>query len=337
MMSPGKPARPDRPDEQIARRGGARRYPAFARSVTRFAPLLVLIALLAGASAVQPSLLSLYSLGVLADESSVILLMATAQTILILLGGIDLSMAALAALASVLTALTLPSMGVVGVLAALASTTLIGAFHGLIHTRAQIPSLIVTLAGLGLWSGTALMIAHTTIPVDAGDSVIGWLQSSSFGVPHTFGLALAAFFALSTALRWLPFGRYVRAIGMDERAALLSGIQVGRIKILVLALSGLFSGLAGLAMMARTSSGSPTIADNLLVPSIAAVLIGGTAITGGVGGLARTFAGVLTMTVLRVGIAVVGLDPAYEPILYGVLVIGAAALTIDRSKMRIVK
>ena len=89
-------------------------------------------------------------------------------------------------------------------------------------------------------------------------------------------------------------------------------------------------------MVARDPSGSPTIADSLLLPSIAAVVIGGTSITGGVGGLGPNFIGALTVTVLRVGFSA-GLDPAYEPIAYGVVVIAAGALTIDRSKAQIVK
>jgi ribose transport system permease protein len=138
-------------------------------------------------------------------------------------------------------------------------------------------------------------------------------------------------------LRWLPFGRYVYAIGKGERAALVSGIPVVRVKMLAFALSGLFAGFAGMEMVARTHSGHPTIADALLLPCIAAVVVGGTAITGGSGGLGRTLVGVLIIAVLRVGIAVVGLDPGYEPLAYGIVVIGAVALTIDRSKITIVK
>jgi ribose transport system permease protein len=93
----------------------------------------------------------------------------------------------------------------------------------------------------------------------------------------------------------------------------------------------------GPGAMLGDSSGSPTIADSLLLPSVAAVVIGGTSITGGVGGLGCTLIGAMTITVLRVGFGTVGLDPAYEPIAYGVLVIAAVALTIDRSKVQIVK
>lgn len=302
-----------------------------------FVPLAVLLALLGAVGVAEPSFLSLNNLSVLAGESSVILLLATAQTIVILLGGIDLSMAALTALASVLIALALPSMGFGGVLGVLALTTLIGAFQGTIHARAQLPSVVVTLAGFGIWSGIALAIAHTTIPVSAGYSAVGWLDDSSFGVPHSFALAATALLVLAASLRWLPLGRAIYAIGLNARAAQLSGIRVGRVTILAFALTGLFSGLAGMAMVARTYSGNPTIADSLLLPSIAAVLIGGNAMTGGVGGLGRTLIGVLTVTVLRVGIAATGFDPAYEPIVYGVLVVVAVALTTDRSKILVAK
>jgi len=307
------------------------------QAARRFAPLAVLIGLLSALAAIEPSFLSPYAVNVLADESSVILILATAQTVVILLGGIDLSMAAIASLASVLIALALPAVGPSGIVGVLALATLIGAVQGFVHTRAQIPSVIVTLAGLGMWSGLALTIAKTTIPVTAGYFAVGWLTRSSFGVPNSFSVALAALMVLAAALHLLPFGRHVYAIGMAERATLLSGVRVGRVKILGFALTGLFSGLAGLAMVARTSSGSPTIADSLLLPSIAAVVIGGTSITGGVGGLGRTLIGTMTITVLRVGFATIGLDPAYEPIAYGVVVIAAAALTIDHSKAHIVK
>ena len=300
-------------------------------------PLLALLALLGAVGVAAPSFLSVDSLAVLADESSVILLLATAQTLVILLGGIDLSMAALAALASVLIALSLPGLGWVGVMGTLALTTLLGAFQGFVHARAQLPSVIVTLAGLGIWSGVALAIAQATIPVTEGHAAVAWLEGSSLGVPHAFAFAAAALGALAAALRWLPLGRHIRAIGLNPQVALLSGVRVWRVKLIVFALTGLFSGLAGMLMVARTYSGSPTAADSLLLPSIAAVLIGGTAMTGGVGGLARTLVGTLAITVLRVGIAAAGVDPAFEPIAYGVLVVLVVALTTDRSGVSIAK
>jgi len=169
------------------------------------------------------------------------------------------------------------------VFAVLGLTTCLGACQGFVHARAQIASVVVTLAGLGLWSGLALAIGHTTIPIDAAYPAVAWLDGVSFGMPHSFAFAAAALFCVSVCLYGLPFGREVYAIGANPRVAQLSGIFLGRVKTLVFALSGLFSGLAGAAMVPRTASGNPTIADSLLLPSIAAVLIGGTAMSGGSG------------------------------------------------------
>ena len=226
--------------------------------------------------------------------------------------------------------------GAVGLLAVLALTTGIGAVQGFVHAKAQIASFVVTLAGLGLWSGAALTIAHTTIPVSAGYEVVGWLKGASSAC-RTPSLFRRGVLVLAAALRWLPFGRYVYAIGwarspLSSRA---SGSRASRFSPMLSA--GFSPGWREWLMVARTYSGNPTIADSLLLPSIAAVVVGGTAITGGSGGLGRTLVGALTIAVLRVGIAVVGLDPAYEPIAYGMLVAAAVALTIDRSKTAIVK
>jgi ribose transport system permease protein len=303
----------------------------------KFAPTMVFVALLAIFGMLEPSFLSRYSLGVLAGESSVILVLAIGQTLVILMGGIDLSMAALASLVSVLLALVLPGAGVPGLVAVLLLATLIGAIQGYIHARAQIPSFIVTLAGMGILSGAALVIGQTTIILQGGNEAVSWLSGRIAGVPRSFVFAVALLLALLSALRWFPFGRYIYAIGLGELATLLSGVKVARTKIMVFALSGFCAGVAGMMLVARTQSGNPTIADSLLLPSIAAVVVGGTAITGGIGGLMRTLIGALTIGVLRVGMAVVGLNPAYEPIAYGVLIACAVALTIDRSKTLIVK
>jgi ribose transport system permease protein len=305
--------------------------------VAALLPAAVLVALLLAIGAVVPSFLTAGSLAVLAGESSVIMVMAIGQTVVILLGRIDLSVAALASFASVLIALVVPLLGLPGLLLVLALMTAIGATQGLAHHVAQVPSFVVTLGGLGLWSGMALTIAHTTIPVYQGYETVGWLQSSLLGVPDAFGFAVAALTLVAAALRWTPIGRAVYAIGLAEPAAILSGLQVGLVKVGAFALSGLCAGLAGMVMVSRTYSGNPTIADSLLLPSIAAVVVGGTAITGGIGGLGRTLVGVLTVGVLRVGMAVMGLDPAYEPLAYGALIIIAVALTIDRVRTLIVK
>ena len=230
---------------------------------SEFMPLVVLVVLVLVIGLVQPSFLSLYSMRVLAGESAVILLMAIGETIVILLGGIDLSLAALASLGSVLLAYWLPPLGWLGLLLMLGFVTLAGALQGVIHAKAQVPSFVVTLAGMGLWGGIAITIAHTTIPVNKGFEVVGWLKGSTGGVPHSFAFAVVVLLIMAAALRWLPLGRYVYAIGLAEPAAIVSGIRTTRIKILAYTLSGLLAGLTAMVMVARTYGGNPTIANAL--------------------------------------------------------------------------
>ena len=317
--------------------GARRRSRARSELAADLAPVGVLGGLVLIVSAFSPSFLSVYSLQVLAAESSVILLLAIGQTIVILLGGIDLSVASTASLTSVLVALLLPGFGAGAVVFALGIAGLIGALQGFVHARAKIPSFIVTLAGLGLWSGIALAIAHTTIPVTGRLEVVSWLNGLSAGVPNAFMVALGTLALFQAALPRSRFGRYLHAIGLAERAALLSGVPVWRVKTIAFAASGLCAGLAGVDMVARTGSGNPTIADSLLLPAIAAVLLGGTALTGGHGNLVRTLVGACITSVMRVGIALAGIAPAWEAIAYGAVVIIAVAMTVDRRPTSAVK
>ena len=307
-------------------------------AATLLMPIAVLFVLVGAVAYVNSDFLSLQSLKVVVDESSVMLVLAAGETLVILAGGIDLSIAALASLATVMLALSLPSIGWLAIPTVLVATSLAGALQGFIHVRAQIPSFVVTLGGTALWSGVALLAANaSSIPVIKGYDVVGWAFGDIAGIPSAFLVALFVAGSFGAALHWLPFGRRIYATGNAESAALMSGIQVGAVKVLAFAGSGFCSGLAGVLLVARTFNGAPTMATSLQLPTIAAVVVGGTAITGGFGGMGRTVIGALIITVLRVGFGVMGLDPAFVPIAYGAVLVGSVALTIDRSKLSVVK
>jgi ribose transport system permease protein len=308
------------------------------KRVLAVAPIVVLIALILGVSSMAPRFLTVGSMRVLGEEASVILLLALGQTLVILMGGIDLSNAALASLATVLLAIWLPLWGVGAVLAVLGLCAVAGGVQGYIHTKAQIPSFIVTLGGMGLWSGLALTISGaSTIVVREGYEVVGWMTGRIYGIPTSVVLAGLVLLVVGLAVRNLPTGRRVYAIGVAEPVSLLSGIRVARVKTAVFAFSGFCAGLTALLLVSRLKSAGPTAADALLLPGIAAVVVGGTAITGGLGGVGRTAIGALILTVLRVGMNLMGVDAAYQQIVYGVLIVVAVAATIDRSKLNIVK
>ena len=133
------------------------------------------------------------------------------------------------------------------------------------------------------------------------------------------------------------FGRYSAAIGAGEPAAYASGVKVSRQKVFAFVLSGGFAALAGVVLAGRLASGSPTLAAELLLPSIAAVVVGGTAITGGVGSIWRTLIGALIISVVRIGMTFLGVNIFAQNIVFGAVLIAAVAITIDRSKIPIVK
>lgn len=301
-------------------------------------PILVLITLVLAVSAANPSFLEQRSLFTAADSSAALMILALGAMVVILCGGIDLSIAALASLCSVLVAQWLPTLGIWTVPAVVIVGALAGMAQGLIHVIAQIPSFVVTLGGMALWSGLALTFSGAaTIAITSTELDWAFTRVGSAQIPSAVIVALIVVGICGAAISLTPLRRWLHAVGTSEPAAILAGVPVARVKVAAFAFSGACAGFASVLLVARTYSGSPTLADSLLLPVVAAVVVGGTAITGGHGGVARTVIGVLIIAVLRVGLSVAGVDSSYEQIIYGVLVIGAVALTIDRSKLTIIK
>jgi len=302
------------------------------------APVLTLLALTLSVAVFSPSFISPRSLAITADAVAPILLLALAETIVILMGSIDLSVHAIASLASVAAAMLLTESWWLAAPAGIAVGLLCGLTNGLFYTVARIPSFIATLGTLGLWTGVSLTVTGaSTVPISGRAGLIDWLQADTVGVPNTAILALATLALVSVVLRLTPLGRYVYAIGIGESATWLSGVPVRRYKLLAFALSGTCAGLAGIVLAAQVFSGGPSVANNLLLPAIAAVIIGGTAITGGVGGAARTLIGSLIIIVARIGMDAASVDIFAQQVVYGVVVILAVTLTIDRAKIVTIK
>jgi ribose transport system permease protein len=141
----------------------------------------------------------------------------------------------------------------------------------------------------------------------------------------------------AVTLRWLRLGRRVYAIGVSERAATLAGLPVRSTVLIVFAISGACAGLAATMLIASYNAGNAGFADSQLLTAIAAVVIGGTAITGGSGGIFRTVIGALTLSVLLLGMTVAGWAPELQQIIYGAILIVAVLVTTDRRKLAVVK
>lgn len=301
-------------------------------------PAVVLVVLVLAVAIANPNFLRPGSLLTAADSAAPLLVLATGAMLVILCGSIDLSVAALASMCSVLVALWVPSLGGWAIGAAVLVGALAGVLQGAIHVIAQIPSFIVTLGGLAVWSGIGLVVSGaSTVGVEGDALEWAFMRLGDARIPSATLIALGLV-GIVALIFWLtPVRRYFEAVGSAESAAILAGVPASQLKIAAFAVSGACAGLAGGLLVARTYSGAPGLADSLLLPVVAAIVIGGTAITGGYGGVGRTLIGVLIITVLRVGLSVAGVDPSFEQIIYGVLVIGAVSLTIDRSKFQFMK
>jgi ribose transport system permease protein len=308
-------------------------------ALRNLAPPALLVFLIVFIALFVPSFLSVETLTMVLADTAVLFILATGETFVILLGGIDLSIQALASLASVIVAQLLPSLGLGAFPVAIVTGLLFGIVSGLVHVRLRVPSFVATLASGGVVAGLALLAAHgRAITIEEqGRAHTDWINASTIGLPNVIVIAALVGLAGFFILRYTRFGRYTVAVGAGEPAALAAGVNVDRTKIIGFAISGTLAALAGVILAARLSSGSPSLANQLLLPAIAAVIVGGTAITGGLGSVGRTAIGALIISVVRIGMTFVGVNIFAENIVFGAMLIVAVAITIDRSKIAIIK
>jgi ribose transport system permease protein len=307
--------------------------------IRKWLPLATLAVLILLVGIAQPSFLQPGTLIELASDTAVLFILATGVTIVIMLGGIDLSIQSMASLASVIVALTITRLGYGSFLLAIVIGAIAGFLSGIVHVRLKIPSFIATLAMGGVLFSAALVISkERSITLDeTGRAYQAWITGQAFGLPNVIFIGLLVLAAAHVVQAHTRFGRYSAAIGAGEPAAYASGVKVGRQKIFAFVLSAAFAAVAGVVLAGRLASGSPTLAAELLLPSIAAVVVGGTAITGGVGSIWRTLVGALIISVVRIGMTFLGVNIFAQNIVFGAVLIGAVAITIDRTKIPIVK
>ena len=166
------------------------------------------------------------------------------------------------------------------------------------------------------------------------DASFAWMFGNTAGVPHELVIALVVL-----ALAWFlqtrtTFGRSLKAVGAGELAAVASGVNVDRVKIIAFGISGTFAAIAGLIFSVKLSGGDAHLANGFLLLAIVAVLVGGTPLTGGVGGVLNTAIGTLIVMVIRAAMVYLEIDATQQQMIFGLVLIVAIALTIDRSKLR---
>ncbi|HEX2527148.1 MAG TPA: ABC transporter permease [Geminicoccus sp.] len=314
--------------------------PATVARLRDVAPILTLILVILIVGIGSKGFLTPETLLVLAADTSTLFIMAAGITFVILLGGIDLSVQSVASMTSVVMAILLPSMGFAAFPAAIAVGACLGLINGLAFTQLKVPSFISSLAVGGIATALALAFSGTrSIPIseDLRADYLGWITGRMLGIPAEIwlgGIVLAICLFLE---RYTLFGRWSLAVGAGEPAAIASGVPVGKVKLLACILSATFAAFSGLVLGGRLVAGSATLANEFLLPAVAAVVVGGTALTGGVGSVWRTLIGALIVSVVRVGMTFLGVDVFAQQIVLGVVLIAAVWITIDRAKIPIVK
>jgi ribose transport system permease protein len=314
-----------------------------ARRMRSFAPVFVLIALCALIAVANPNFVELRNLIRIANAAAVPLTLAMGTTFIILMGSIDLSVegaVAIAATTLVLLAANDSNANTFGwwaVLAAVCASGFMGFLSGNIQTGLRIPSFMATLGtwfvGLGvstyLLGGSAVRLMD---PALRGLALTRFLE-----LPLSVWIAMAALAAAVFIQYFTRLGLHIMAIGGAEDLAELSGVNPRRVRVAAFTIAGLFYGVAGVLAAAQLGQSNSVIGDGRLFAAVTAVVVGGTALTGGEGGVVNTLVGVLIVTVLGNGMVLLGISPYIQQTVQGLMIIAAVALSLDRLRLRIVK
>ena len=268
-------------------------------------------------------------LNILRDAAS-IGIAAWGATFIIIAGEIDVSVGPMVALLSVLMSFCLQwhlSLAL-GMLVALAGGAAFGALAGVLRAYFNVPSFVATL---GLWSalrGTALFVTNA-LPVTFKDNdFLDMIGDEVFGLPVSAVVMLVLFAVFAFASRNTAFGRSVFAVGGNASAAHLAGIKVKRVRVLLFMIAGLLAGVTGILLTARLGSGNAGAASGLEFDVIAAVVVGGTSLSGGRGSMLGTLFGVIVITLIGNGLVLLGINPFFQQVVRGVIIVVAVLANI---------
>ena len=321
---------------QVAAAGGEKRTIDVIDVFSRFAPLIFLLLLVAVMSILEPGFRTPFNLFNVARQGSIIGILAIGMTFVILTAGIDLSVGSLLAFSGIVGATVakgsrdLLTGGVtdpggirvlLAALAAIAVGVAIGAFQGTLIARVGIPAFIVTLGGLTAWRGSTLLWSNGQPISSFSDDFTAWGQGFLGPVPIPVIIFLGLAVIGHVILKYTQYGRWLYALGGNPEAARLSGLNTTLLGASVYAISGFCAGLAGFLTASRLNSAEQTAGQSFELAAIAAVVIGGTSLFGGQGGVVGTVIGVLLINVLNNALVIRNVNPYVQPIVVGAIIV----------------
>jgi ribose transport system permease protein len=320
----------------------AARWPIFEHLGAEF-PTMASAPIWTPASYRWPNFLKADNLLNVANQIVVIAILAVGMTMVIITGGIDLSVGSLIALSAVVAARVIRDAAgaeqagafgmTAGCLAGIGACALLGAFSGLMITQFAIPPFIVTLAMMLVGSGLAYLLAQGQTIYQVPETFV-WLGRgiAGLGVPNAVVLMVLLYAAAHVLMSRMALGRYIYAVGGNPEAARLSGVPVKRVLLFVYTVCGALAGLGGVVMASQLKSGSPTFGLMYELYAIAAVVVGGTSLSGGEGKILGTLIGAFIIAVIQNGMNLTGVESYTQKVVLGLVILGAVLL--DRLKRR---
>jgi ribose transport system permease protein len=309
-------------------------------------PLIAVVVVAAVFAIISPNaFLTAANVRTIADQAALPLILAMGATFVILMGGIDLSIEGIMATSSLTFVLlsanssTSINLGLGAAAIALLSGALIGLVTGIVHTRLRAPSFMVSLGVWYIGLGIATVLYGNQVPQLTDAAQKSWVSATPFGVSNGFAVALVVVLLSAALSRWTKFGRFALAIGADEELARLNSVPVARYKTYIFMFAGVCSALAGIIGSSQLGVGTVSIGRGDLFFTIAAVVVGGTLLSGGRGGVFRSFCGVLLLTVINNGLVIVGTSPDIQQTISGLVIVATVVVTglRYRARLRVVK
>lgn len=269
-------------------------------------------------------------------QVSAVAIAAIGGTLVILTGGIDLSPGSAVGLATCVLAVLVKLMGLplpLGILLVLIMGAAMGATNGVLSAYGRIPTFIVTLATLSAYRGLAFLITEGTPIFNISPGLDRVFYDRLFGIPLPFYYVMVLYVITYVFLRYTSLGRAIYAVGGNASAARLSGIQVNRIRMAAFVLAGFTASISGVLLAARLNSGSPNYGVGLELQAIAAAVIGGASLTGGIGNIVSTLFGALTVAVVQNGLNLNAVPAAWQNITLGLIIVLAVGLDMWRGDL----
>ena len=306
-------------------------------NITTVGPIIFVIAVVAIFQIINPFFLSYQGIITLVYAMSYFLIAACGLTFVIMTGSFDFSVPNMLKLSALICVLYIEKIGLLVIPLALAVCLGIGFINGLLLAKFKVPSFLATLGISIVLDGVAWYLSKGHLQLMQNEKFRGLATTFIAGFPSIlyWGIGvciLSTFLALFTA-----FGRRTYAVGGNLEGAGLSGINVAWHRIKIFMLSGFLAGLSGVLYMSQMGGGSVRIGADMAIPLFASVVAGGTALTGGVGGPHRTLLGVIIITWIQAGMAMLAIGQDIQMITFGLIAIGMSIATIDRKRIKIIK